>query len=185
MPPRIFHCHSLGIGLLQQGAPKLSRSGWATKQQHSVITDRQTVINNYICPSAKAPESEMEDACIQVWVLWVPLLIHMVGYHLGEGEGNKKKTGKEEGKKDERKQLDSRWKRSKGGSNTNTQPSSTEMAQMLGRKWRPPSSSYLNCLGVSHECWCRQQTNEGLYISPGGKLGERERLSLSQNTRKT
>lgn len=44
----------------------------------------------------------MEDACIQVWTLWVPLLIHMVGYHLGE-EGDKMDKEKEDGKKDRRK----------------------------------------------------------------------------------
>lgn len=53
-------------------------------------------------------------------------------------------------------QDDEKWtagdKEEKGGGSKNTQPFSKEMAQMLSRKWQPPSSSYPDCLGAGHEC---------------------------------
>ena len=68
----------LGVGLLQQSAPKLPWSGRATEEQHSITADRQTVVHDNIRPTAESPEPEMEDAGVQVGTLRVPLLVHMV-----------------------------------------------------------------------------------------------------------
>lgn len=59
-------------------------------------------------------------------------------------------------------------------------PFSTARAQMPGRKWPPPSSSYPDCLGAGHECWCHPRTDEGPYISP--RLGTRKEIKLTRNT---
>lgn len=118
----------------------------------------------------------MENSCVQVRMLWIPLLFQVVGDNLGGAEeGDKKQEGIEErttGGAEERR-----------GGNTNTPPSSTVMAQMLGRKWQPPSSSYPDCLGASREYWCHQQTNGGPYISPVDH--KKKKSSLSEKTRST
>lgn len=138
-----FHCHSLGVGFLQQGAPKLPGRGRAAKEQHAVPADRQTVIYDDVHPTAEAPEPEMEDSRIQVRAFRVPVLFHVVWDDLGgRARGEEWEMREEEGTKG----------RSKEQQAPDTQPSSIETARTPGRKWQPSSSSYPDCLGAGHEC---------------------------------
>lgn len=77
----------LGVGLLQQGAPKLPRCGGAAEQQHAVPADRQTVVHNDVHPTAESPEPEVEDSRVQVGMLRIPVLVDVVRDHLGRGGG--------------------------------------------------------------------------------------------------
>lgn len=165
----------LGVSLLQEGAPKLSRCSWAAEEQHSIPVDRQAVVHDNIHPSAKSPEPEVKDSSIQVRALRIPLLFGVVRDHLGGGEerrGDEMRWG-DEGRRRERRTEESNTGRTtvdkgeKGRGNKNSPPSSTGTAQMLSRRWLPPSSSYPDCLGASHECWCHRQTDGDPYISPG------------------
>lgn len=94
----------LGVGLLQQGAPELSRRGGAAEEQHSIPADRQKVVHDHIRPAAESPEPEMKDSRVQVRTLRIPLLVHVVGDDLGGGGDEvKRKEGRGmKGKRSER-----------------------------------------------------------------------------------
>lgn len=82
---------SLGISFFQQGAPELPGCGGAAEEQHSIPADRQTVVHDHVQPAAEPPEAEVEDPGVQVRMLRAPLLICVVGDHLGDGETETRK----------------------------------------------------------------------------------------------
>ena len=70
----IFHI-LLGISLLKQSTPELIVILGVNEDELSIVR-RESVIDHYIHPLAKMPESEMENACISI----TPTLF--LGYNL-------------------------------------------------------------------------------------------------------
>lgn len=73
---------SLCVGLLHQRAPELVAVVRVAVNQ-LVVHSRQAVINHYVHPVAKAPEAEVENSSIGIWLLWVPFLLLPVRNDLG------------------------------------------------------------------------------------------------------
>lgn len=82
--------HLLGVGLLHQGTPELV-AGAGVAVDELVVDCGQPVVNDHIHPLPKAPEVEVEDACIGIGFLGVPLLLLPVWDDL-DGEGNRTGT---------------------------------------------------------------------------------------------
>ena len=73
--------YSLGVGLLEEGAPELIVIFWVSVDE-LVSVGREAVVDDDILPLAEAPEAEVEDAGILLLVILIPVLFLGVGHHL-------------------------------------------------------------------------------------------------------